>query len=63
MFKKFIQRIIASGNKQEAWEKVFYGTIWNDGKITEYGIDIAYQHGKISLNEYEMIIGIIKKMA
>lgn len=63
MFKKFIERIIAAENKQDALEKVFYGIKWEDGKIVEYGIDIAYQHDKITWKEHELLFALIEKMA
>lgn len=64
MFKKFIQRIIEAKDQQEAWDKVFYGTTYTeDGHISEYGIDIAYQHEKITWKEHEMLVALIEKMA
>ena len=63
MFKKFIEEIIACKDQQEALDKVFYGTVWKDGKIEKYGIDIAYQHEKISYKEHELLAALIKKMA
>ena len=64
MFKKFIQRIIDCKDQQEAWDNVFYGTTWDEsGKVTEYGIDIAYQHDKISWKEHQMLVALIHKMA
>lgn len=63
MFKKFIERIIAAKDKEDAIQNVFYGTIWEDGKVTQYGIDIAYQHGKISWKEHEMLFNLIEKLA
>lgn len=54
MFKKFIQRIIEAENQQEALEKVFYG---------DTGIDIAYQHEKITWKEHQMLLALIEKMA
>lgn len=53
-FKKFIQRIIEAENKEDALKNVFYAAD---------GIDIAYQHEKITYKEYEMLLQIIKKMA
>ena len=54
MFKKYIQQIIKSANQQEALEKVFYG---------ENGIDMAYQHEKITWKEHQMLLALIEKMA
>lgn len=54
MFKKFIQRIIDAKNQQDAVENVFYGLD---------GIDMAYQHEKISWKEYDMLLSLIDKMA
>lgn len=49
MFKKFLQRIIDAKDREDAIDNVFYGTKFDDnGNITEYGIDIAYQHEKIN---------------
>ena len=64
MFKKFIQRIIESKDRQDAVENVFYGTKWDDdGNVIEYGIDIAYQHEKITWKEHQMLSALIDKMA
>lgn len=54
MFKKFIQRIIDAENKKDAIDNVF------DGKG---GIDLAYQHNKISWQEHQMLLALIMKMA
>ena len=54
MFKKFLQRIIDSKNREDAVDNVFYG---------ENGIDIAFQMGKITWNEHQMLLAIIDKMA
>lgn len=54
MFKKFIQRIIAAKDQEDAWQNVFYG---------ENGIDMAYQHEKISYKDYEMLVDLIGKMS
>lgn len=64
MFKKFIQRIIESKDREDATENVFYGTKWdNNGNVIEYGIDIAYQHNKITWKEHQMLLDLINKMA
>ncbi len=65
MFKKFIERIIKAENKEDAIQNVFYGTKWDEAgnNITEYGIDIAYQDGKISWKEHQMLLALIEKMA
>ena len=63
MFKKFIQRIIEAENREDAMQNVFYGTKFENGKIVEYGIDIAYQHDKISWKEHQMLLALIEKMA
>lgn len=54
MFKKFIERIIAAENREEAMNKVFYG---------ENGIDIAFQKEKITWKEHQMLLNLIEKMA
>lgn len=63
MFKKFIERIIVAENKEDAIQNVFYGTKWENGKIVQWGIDIAYQHEKITYKEHEMLLKLIEKMA
>lgn len=64
MFKKFIERIIEAENKEDAMQNVFYGTKWDDnGKVTRYGIDIAYQQEKITWKEHLMLLALIEKMA
>ena len=50
MFKKFIQRIIEAGNRDDAINGVFYG---------EDGIDIAYQREKITWAEHQMLLKLI----
>ncbi len=54
MFKKFIQRIIDAENREDAVQNVFYGS---------GGIDQAYQWGKITFKELEMLLALIEKMA
>lgn len=54
MFKKFIERIIAAENREEAINKVFYGAD---------GIDMAYQKDKITYKEHQMLLNLIEKMA
>lgn len=54
MFKKFIERIIAAENQEDAIQHVFYGMD---------GIDMAYQQGKITWKEHEMLFALIEKMA
>ena len=54
MFKKFIKRIIEAKNQEEAWKTVFYA---------EDGIDMAYQHEKISWSEYSLLVELLKKLA
>lgn len=54
MFKKFIERIIAAENRRDAIDNVFYG---------KDGIDMAYQHEKITWKEHEMLFALIEKMA
>ena len=64
MFRKFLERIIAAENKEDAIQNIFYGTKFDeDGNVTEYGIDIAYQHEKISWKEHQMLLALIEKMA
>ena len=63
MFKKFIQRIIDAKDREDAIKNVFYGSKIEDGEIVEYSIDMAYQHGKISWKEHEMLFNLIEKMA
>ena len=54
MFKKYLQRIINSKNREDAINKVFYG---------EDGIDVAFQKEKITWNEHQMLLAVINKMA
>lgn len=54
MFKKYIQQIINSKNREDAINNVFYG---------ENGIDMAYQREKISWNDHEMLLALIDKLA
>lgn len=66
-FKNFIQQIIDAKDREDAVQNVFYGTVWEekDGKpvIVKYGIDVAYQHEKITWKEHEMLLALIEKMA
>ena len=54
MFKKFIQRIIKAENREDAIQNVFYG---------KDGIDMAFQHEKITWKEHEMLLALIEKLA
>jgi len=54
MFKKFIERIIAAENREEAIKNVFYGAD---------GIDQAYQKDKITYKEHQILLNLIEKMA
>lgn len=54
MFKKFIERIIAASDQDDAINNVFYGP---------NGIDMAYQHEKITWKEHQMLLNLIEKMA
>ena len=64
MFKKFIERIIAAQDREDAIQNVFYGTKYDDeGRITEFGIDMAYQRERITWKEHEMLLALIEKMA
>ena len=50
MFKKFIQRIIDAGNREDAIQNVFYG---------ESGIDMAFQRETITWSEHQMLLKLI----
>lgn len=64
MFKKFLQRIIEAKDREDAIQNVFYGTrIDENGKITQYGVEMAYQQEKITWKECEMLLALIEKMA
>lgn len=54
MFKKFIERIIAAENREDALENVFYGPD---------GIDMAYQRERITWKEHQLLLQLIDKMA
>ena len=63
-FKNFIKKIIEAENKQDAINNIFYGTTCDEeGHITEYGIDMAYQHGYLTWNDHQMLLALIEKMA
>jgi len=63
MFKKFIQQIIESENKEDAIQNVYYGTVWNDNdEIIQYGIETAFEHEKITWKEYELLTKLIEKL-
>lgn len=49
MFKKFIERIIAS---EDPINEVFYGSD---------GIDIAFQHEKISWKDHQILLALCEK--
>lgn len=63
MFKKFVQRIVNSADREDAMQNVFYGTVFDGDKIVQYGIDMAYQHDKISWAEHELLLQLIGKLA
>ena len=54
MFRKFIERIVKAENRQDAMENVFYGAD---------GIDMAFQHDKISWKDHELLLDLIEKLA
>ena len=54
MFKKYIERIIAATDREDAIQNVFYGAD---------GIDMAYQHEKITWKEHQTLLALIEKMA
>ncbi len=54
MFKKFIQRIIESENREDAIQNVFYG---------DDGIDIAFQKGRLTWTEHQMLLALIERLA
>lgn len=54
MFRKFVERIIAAKNREDAIENVFYGPD---------GIDMAYQREKISWKDHELLLDLIEKLA
>lgn len=54
MFKKFVQRIIEAENREDAIQNVFNGTD---------GIDMAFQKGKLSWEEHQTLLALIRKMA
>lgn len=54
MFKKFIKKIIEAENQEDAIQNVFYGAD---------GIDMAFQHDKITWAEHQMLLALIEKMA
>lgn len=54
MFKKYIEKIIAAENRQDAIDHVFYGPD---------GIDMAYQREKLNWKEHQLLLALIDKMA
>ena len=54
MFKKFIEKIIAAENQEDAIKNVFNGP---------EGIDQAYQEEKITWKEHQLLLALINKMA
>lgn len=54
MFKKFVERIVAAQGREDAIQNVFYGAD---------GIDMAYQRGKITWNDHELLLALIEKLA
>lgn len=54
MFKKFIKRIVEAENREDAIQNVFNAPD---------GVDIAFQHGKISWEEHQLLLALIMKMA
>ena len=54
MFKKFLQRIIDSKDREDAIQNVFYGAD---------GIDMAFQHEKISWKDHQMLLALIEKLS
>ena len=52
--REFLERIVAAENRESAVQNVFYGAD---------GIDMAYQHEKISFADMELLLKLIEKMA
>ena len=52
-FKGYIQMIIDAENREDAIQNVFYG---------ENGIDMAFQRGKISYSDHQMLLALIEKL-
>lgn len=52
MFKKFVSRIVLAETSEELWE-IFSGMD---------GIDLAFQHNKISWSEHQMLLKLIEKI-
>ena len=49
MFKKFLQK-----DREDAIQNVFYGAD---------GIDMAFQHEKISWKDHQMLLALIEKLS
>lgn len=58
MFKKYVQMIIESENREDAIQNVFY-----NGRNGMDGIDRAFQKEKITWKEHQMLLALIEKMA
>lgn len=53
-FKQYLKMIAEAKNQEDATDHVFYGPD---------GIDQAYQHGKLTAGDHELLLTIICKLA
>ena len=54
IFKNYLEQIINAADQEDAIENVFYGP---------EGIDMAFQHEKITWEEHQLLLKLINKMA
>lgn len=63
-FKSFCERIAQAENREDAIQNIFYGQRFDEsGNVTQWGIDYAYQAGKITYGDLETLLHICEKLA
>ncbi len=62
-FKSFVERIAQAKNSEDAIQNIFYGQRFDeDGNVTRWGIDYAYQRGKITYADLELLLKLCEKL-
>ena len=63
-FKSFCERIAKAENREDAIQNIFYGQRFDEsGNVERWGIDYAYQAGKITYSDLEILLHICEKLA
>lgn len=62
-FRSFCERIAQAQNREDAIQNIFYGQRYDEeGNATRWGIDYAYQRGKITYADLEVLFKLCDKL-